>query len=294
MPAPRPARRDFRFFDTSLDEFLASPLSNLKMELLPTPSKPSQFLTKYELRGYLREHSQHTTVRGCNSFRTCKSEFLCPFCTPKRLHADRASIDGILRGAPSAEFATLTAQHSTADSLMALWDAITGAWAVMSKGKGWDTFRTRHAVSGQIRAFDCTWSAEQGWHPHWHCAFVFEKELTEHALAGFRAELAERWVAALHSLGYSAQAAAQRSEAVRNPAAVAAYLTGTGPFKLSVTDSPSFTPGDLLHAATDGDLAARELWGEYETASLHRRALAGAGAFRTMPRIAQRRVVQFE
>ena len=177
---------------------------------------------------------------------------------------------------------------------MVLWDAITNAWATMTRGKRWDKLRARYGVSGNVRAFDCVWSAEQGWHPHWHCAFVFEKELTEHALAGFRAELAERWVASLHSVGYSGQAAAQRSEAIRNPAAVAAYLTGNSPFKLSDTDSPSHTPGDLLHAATDGDLRAAELWGEYEVASLHRRALAGAGVFRTMPRIAQRRVVKFE
>lgn len=294
VPSTLAARRDFRFFDSSLDEFLLSLLSSQQIPLSPTPKKPSELRTKYELGSYIKQHGLHHKVRTCGLRWQCGNEFLCPFCTPKRLKADRSSIEGLLRVAPSAEFVTLTVHHDADHTLADLWDAITSAWALMTKGKRWDKFRARFGVSGNVRAFDATWSPERGWHPHWHVAFVFEKELSEHKLAGFRAELTERWVAALNAVGHTGQAAAQRSEAIRNPAAVAAYLTGNSPFKLSETALPSYTPGDFLHSATQGDLTAAELWSKYEAASHHRRALAGAGVFRTMPRIAERRVVQFE
>ena len=278
--------------DLSLDDFLSF-LSSPKDTNSPpcSISKSTQVNDKYELRSFLRTHSHHTKVKTCGIRWKCENEFLCPFCTSKRLRTDRDSIADVLRFAPSSEFATLTIGHVSSDPLVQLWDQLTEAWRLTVKGKSWDSFRRRHQVAGYVRSFDLTWSAEDGWHPHFHLAFHFSFSRSETELATFRAELKSRWLASVISAGAEADWSSQDSSSVLNPDAVAGYLTNGGPFKRSDQDSPTFTPGDLLHAAVDGDLRARQLWHEHERASLHRRAVVLAGSFSGADRLPQRRAV---
>jgi hypothetical protein len=196
-----------------------------------------------------------------------------------------------LRSAPSSEFITLTIRHVASDSLLKLWDVLVEAWRLTVKGKPWDSFRRRHQVAGYVRSFDVTWSAENGWHCHWHLTFSFLNLRSEVEPARFRAELTSRWVAAVVNAGGNADESNQESSPIINADAVAAYLTSGGPFRRSDPDSSAFKPGDLLHSAVDGDLRARQLWHELERASLHRRAVVLAGCFSRAARLPQRKAI---
>jgi hypothetical protein len=265
----------------NLDDFLRTLLSSPKDTSSPHPQRLDRDYDDGEVRAFLRTHSQHPRVRTCGIRWQCQNEFLCPFCTPKRLRRDRAAIAEILRGAHSSEFATLTMSHCADDSLGVLWSTLTEAWRLMTKGKGWDQFKNRHGLSGQVKAFDVTWSPDAGWHPHWHLGFSFSGERSDSELIAFRAELATRWVSKLEELGRTASRF-QLSEAIMNTDAVAKYLTDGGPRRRAHPDGISFTLGDLLQSATGGDLRARELVHEFEVASKGRQAISLGGVFYTM------------
>lgn len=266
--------------DLSTDEFLHLLVSPSDTNSPPSSlSKSTQVYDRYELRSFLRTHSHHSKVRTCGIRWKCENEFLCPFCTSKRLRTDRASIADEMRSAPSSEFATLTIGHDPSDPLAQLWSVLTDAWRLTVKGKNWDGFRRRHQVAGYVRSFDLTWSADSGWHPHFHVAFSFMNLRSEIEQATFRSQLKARWVSAVARAGGVATEAIQDCSPVLNADAVASYLTDGGPFKRGDQDSPAWTPGDLLHAAVSHDVRAAELWHEFESASLHQRAVQPAGTF---------------
>ncbi|CAN5124229.1 hypothetical protein BH11ACT5_BH11ACT5_02630 [soil metagenome] len=281
QPSPQESRPTRRASFLDGQSTLDSLLSTQRGGVLPTPTKPYEQHSKWELRQQQRAGSSHPTVRKCGYNWRCNNEFLCPFCTMRMLCHDRTAIKGVLRFAPTAEFATLTMAHTLDGLLDEQWSILNRAWARMTKGKAWDTFRARFAVSGYVRSFDCTWSPRTGWHPHWHVILVSRIELNPTELAQLRARLGSQWTRALAAVGGDAGESAQLSEPVRNADAVAAYMTTDGPFKHSDPDSYSYTPLDLLHAATSGDKSAWMLWTEYEDASRGQRAVTLAGVFAT-------------
>lgn len=246
----------------------------------PDHIKSASSITKHELRQFQRDSSHHSRIRNCGLRWKCTNGFLCGYCAEKRRRSDELAIADALRGAPQSEFVTLTMRHGLLDSLSEQWRTLDRAWSKMTSGKAWMSFRTRFSIAGSSRSFDITWSRDEGWHPHFHAAFIFMKILSPSMVAAFRAELAGRWVRCLEGVGASGERYSQTSEAVANPGAVAHYLTDGGPLKRARADPDAWTLGDLLASAIDGSLTALDLVREFERASTGQHAISMHGAFR--------------
>lgn len=118
----------------------------------------------------VHESGQATTA----GLRHCGSLLGCPVCAETGLRTKAGEIDRIVKtliGAGYvAVFLTCTVQHSSKVPL---------DWSFRALRKGWERAFSGRALRkagyvGAIKALDDTWSAKNGWHPHFHAVLLFD------------------------------------------------------------------------------------------------------------------------
>jgi len=161
-----------------------------------------------------------------NGVLSCGSVWMCPLCSPKILVRRAADIDVIMEVAKKRRatvlFVTLTCRHHAFDSPEFTVKLVSGAFGKLLRGRDWagHTGKERErrieagkpvsggkrgdlAYIGMTRVMEVN-HGPNGYHPHIHAGLVFERELTDAEILGFRLWLFDKWNQYLASVGAKA------------------------------------------------------------------------------------------
>jgi hypothetical protein len=192
----------------------------------------------------------------------------------------------VIEAGGSALFLTATGPHRKGDALGPLFDLAARFGHLCLMGRKWKEFQERFGYLGIIRAIEVTYGRppfDNGWHPHVHALFFFDRLLTDAEVVELRTWLFSRWQGVLTTKGFGALHPVSGLDVrrVTEPAGLSEYLAAVeGGWSVGLELArgdlkyKGKTPLDLLALFADtGDLVARALWLEYERVTFGRRAI---------------------
>lgn len=102
----------------------------------------------------------------------CASPWACPVCSAKiaerRAGEIRSAVEQWAAQGGIVLFVTLTVPHKSDDVLSVVLGRFGKALERFRSGRAFDALNKSWGRVGLIRAFECTWGALNGWHPHTH------------------------------------------------------------------------------------------------------------------------------
>ena len=219
---------------------------------------------------------------------SCGSPWACPTCASKiaaaRVVEVGKAVSAHQANGGGAAMLTQTFAHTRADRLETLLEDQQRAWELFRQSRTWRAAKQRYGIEW-IRFRETTWGADNGWHPHFHSAFLTARPLTDDERRELERDLQAAWLAALKGVGRSGLSGIALRLDAWNAHELADYLTkqgntskswgmpeevAGGAFKKGQPHK-RFTPWDLLALAADGDADAYHLWRQYEGATSGRR-----------------------
>ena len=217
---------------------------------------------------------------------TCASPWACPSCAAKIAAGRVVEVDTAVRKHEShgggACMLTTTFAHTRGDRLADLLADQQRAWELFTDRKEWRSAKRDYGLE-IIRFRELTWGTDNGWHPHFHTAFLTSRTLSDQERSKIEADLSKAWISALKKVGRSGLTGIALCLDAWKAEDLADYLTKQGvpstwgmpqelagaAFKKGKPDR--LTPWDLLAQAADGDAGAYRLWCEYEAATKGKR-----------------------
>ncbi len=227
------------------------------------------------------EYSPSSGRARYRKLQTCGSVWVCPVCagivSERRADEVRAGLAALTEAGGSAAFATFTVAHGRGDSLERVLGGFLAAFRRLTAKPSYQRLRKRYGVVGFIRVLEVT-HGRNGWHPHTHVLFCFDRALGDDEVGRFSDEVYPLWESAAAGQGLSMSRpyglhVAPAYGAVEDYLAkfgrpprwdVARELT-KGHIKAgrSLAGSVQLTPMQLLEAAGAGDAACGRLFVEF-------------------------------
>lgn len=104
----------------------------------------------------------------------CGSIWVCPVCAYKKLRRRQEEIKNILKvhndSGCTFSFLTLTVRHHLHQPLTVLINSLQSAWRQITKER---KLKPLFQNSNFIQTLEIRYSENTGWHPHYHCVFMF-------------------------------------------------------------------------------------------------------------------------
>ncbi len=227
------------------------------------------------------EYSPVTGRARYRKLQTCGSVWVCPVCAlivaERRAEEIRLALAKLTADGGSAAFATFTVSHGRGDSLERVLEGFLAAFRYLSSKPSYKRLRARYGVLGYIRVLEVT-NGRNGWHPHTHVLFCFERVLTEGDVERFADEVYPLWESAcareglvmsrrygLHVVPAYGTVEAYLAKFGRSPKWDISREMTKGHVKSgrSVAGSVQLTPMQLLEAAHAGDDHCGRLFAEF-------------------------------
>lgn len=144
---------------------------------------------------------------GFAGLSTCGSPWVCPLCS-RRIAMQRAAevaraIDWAEDQGGMALHLVLTVQHHRGHRLTEVWDANSAGWKRVANGAGWQQFKTRHGVLGNIRAIETEIGDEFGWHVHSHVLLLLDRPVSQDTADAIGEWIWRKWDKGLRKKGFS-------------------------------------------------------------------------------------------
>jgi hypothetical protein len=137
----------------------------------------------------------------------CGSVHTCPVCAAQIARTRQLEVTTLLgrhlAAGGTALFLTLTVPHDVGQPLRELRATVAAAWSALLAGKGWQTLRARHGLTGFVRALEVT-HGRAGYHPHLHVLLFCERRVSDGEQAELHAALFGRWARAVTRAGLRA------------------------------------------------------------------------------------------
>lgn len=266
-----PKRREFVLDNGGADEARSARfmLQNASRRLLPEV-RVSTCLRKLAGGSYV-QLLQHEETNRCHfgGLSTCGSPWTCPVCSAKiserRKLEIRSAVDTHVAAGGGVEMITLTVRHGRMDVLKEMMGRLRKALRSMREHRTYKDLRRDFGVLGSIRALEVTHGQANGWHPHFHELWLFDKPLTIRQRMSLRSLLYSVWSRTSVAAGLPAPNR-QRGVHIQPAKSAAEYIAkwGTEPrweigselTKANSKRSRSIkgrTPFDLLRDYADGD-----------------------------------------
>ncbi len=227
------------------------------------------------------EYSPVTGRARYRKLQTCGSVWVCPVCAlivaERRAEEIRLALAALTAAGGSAAFATFTVSHGRGDSLERVLEGFLAAFRYLSSKPSYKRLRARYGVVGYIRVLEVT-NGRNGWHPHTHVLFCFERVLSEGDVERFADELYPLWQSAcareglvmsrqygLHVVPAYGTVEAYLAKFGRSPKWDISREMAKGHVKSgrSVAGVVQLTPMQLLEAAHAGDDRCGRLFAEF-------------------------------
>jgi hypothetical protein len=207
--------------------------------------------------------------------------WVCPVCAlivaERRAEEIRLALAQLTADGGSAAFATLTVSHGRGDSLERVLEAFLAAFRYLASKPSYKRLRKLYGVLGYIRVLEVT-HGRNGWHPHSHVLFCFERVLTDAEVSAFEEALYPLWESACSRQGLVMNRR-HGLQVVPSYGSVEAYLAKFGRLPRwdisremakghvkagrSLAGEMQLTPMQLLEAAETGDSRCGRLFVEF-------------------------------
>lgn len=211
---------------------------------------------------YNREHQK----AHYKNLMVCGSVWLCAVCASKISERRKNElIQGVNNHDLGLAMVTFTMRHSAGDSLKENLDILQEAILRLVSGGWFQRFKSRWGLIGSVTNLEITYG-ENGWHPHKHLLYFFDREISSYDLQVMRSELVKRYLYLLDILGGSAldRVACDVVEAKTEKQKIAEYMAKTEktPWGIEAEMTKShvkMSPGgglsfwELLKRASDGE-----------------------------------------
>lgn len=136
---------------------------------------------------------------------TCGSPWTCPVCSAKiserRKVEIRSAVDTHVAAGGGVEMITLTIRHGRMDVLSDMMSSLKQALRITRAHRDYKNLRRDFGVVGSIRALEVTHGQANGWHPHFHDLWLFDRPLTTRQRDSLRRILYAIWSAASVAAG---------------------------------------------------------------------------------------------
>jgi hypothetical protein len=227
------------------------------------------------------EYSPSTGRARYRNLQTCGSVWVCPVCAlivaERRAEEIRLGLAALTAAGGSAAFATFTVSHGRGDSLERVLEGFLVAFRHLTGKPSYARLRKRSGVVGFVRVLEVT-HGRNGWHPHVHVLFCFDRVLTEAEVTAFADALYPLWESAcareglvmsrqygLHVVPAYGTVEAYLAKFGRSPKWDISREMTKGHVKSgrSVAGSVQLTPMQLLEAAHAGDDRCGWLFAEF-------------------------------
>lgn len=240
---------------------------------------------------------------GYAGLASCGSVWACPVCNSRiqavrRLEVGTALSWGLDTG--GAAFGAYTLRHHAGSPLDGTWRGLTKCWQAVARDKTVRTLRSSLGLVGTIRAAEVT-HGENGWHPHLHPVHLFDRPVSDDAVAALHSAQFAAWSRAAIRYGFqvpSMQAqdlhrvtGAQAHQELGDYFVKASYTPTREAVGWEMTSTQTKsrsrghgrTPWQLLAAVyQDGDADALDLWHQWEADSKGKRALTWSRGLRKL------------
>ena len=218
----------------------------------------------------------------------CGSPWSCPLCAPVVRRFRAGEVDDMLAEAFSrgwsALLVTSTVPHKRLDALAERLACMAMVGGQVRSGAPWvKRRRDQLGFRGAISALDLTLSNRNGWHPHNHSIWLFDRELTAAEIADFRAWHFGRLVSICERKGFGTPDPRAFDVRVVGSTDVAGYVAKfdgawSAGAELARSDlkrgADRLTPFDLLTwLVKTGEVKPLRLWHEYEQATAGKRSV---------------------
>jgi hypothetical protein len=114
-----------------------------------------------------------------HGLQTCALPWLCAVCAPKIAERRAAEIEGAMTVCKAQGgqvlMPTFTAPHTRLDKLADTLNAIKKALRTMTMARDYKQLHARLSVQGRIIATEVTHGEANGWHPHFHELWFFDR-----------------------------------------------------------------------------------------------------------------------
>jgi hypothetical protein len=168
----------------------------------------------------------------------------------------------------------LTFPHHPGQRLKALKKALYGSWGAAVSGRRRYTLRERYGLVGFIRAFEAT-HGKNGWHPHFHILWFFERPLTPQELASFEQTIFDAYAKGITDRGLERPlrglCEVRPITGLNDGNKLGHYLAKVAGFEMGRSDlkqgdhEKGLNPFEILDRfGTGGDLDDYALWHEWE------------------------------
>lgn len=231
--------------------------------------------------------------------RRCGSVWFCLGCASK-IYAERRlelqqAFDYFQGKDKTYSFVTLTFPHTNKETLTDTMERLGQAVRSLRTGKAWTLFKQRYGLEHIIRATEVTYSEANGWHPHFHMLFIYDRKSISSADAqGIEDYLRDRWSRICIKYGFIASEQKRLDHLLRG----VDVKTGLNPVdweymaKIKVWEMASTTtktprrlghlsPWEVFELARSGVKKFRDLWWDFMT------AMRGRAAIRWSPGLKQ-------
>ncbi len=145
------------------------------------------------------EYSPLTGRARYRKLQTCGSVWVCPVCAlivaERRAEEIRLALAKLTAEGGSAAFATFTVSHGRGDSLERVLEGFLAAFRHLTGKPSYARLRKRYGVVGYVRVLEVT-HGRNGWHPHTHVLFCFERVLSDGDIERFADEVYPLWESA--------------------------------------------------------------------------------------------------
>lgn len=232
----------------------------------------------------LKENSRTKNV-SFGGLQTCQLTKVCPACSKKESFLEaiavRAAQRACLGRGGTVLLLTLTIPHEVGEALSDLLTLLNSVYKSLRKCKAFQIQRKQGLFIGDIKKLEATYSAQNGWHPHYHLLLFLNHRLSPSAVEDLRVQLANTWSKAFSKakrFAHVSEHAFDRGVHISDEAGADGYLDTyltKSPLNESNVDLSSFeqsgdgqayTPGDLMRLASKGNKRAAELVQEYGAA----------------------------
>ena len=168
---------------------------------------------------------------------TCALSWLCSVCAPKIAERRSAEIEYAMTVCKAQGgqvlMPTFTAPHQRKDALAETLDRIKKALRSMGQSRRYREMQDRLAVAGRIIATEITHGEANGWHPHFHELWFFERAGVN--LVDLEAELYVMWRKACLKVGLG-EPSRKHGVVVQDGSRAAQYVSKMGDKEWGLAD----------------------------------------------------------
>lgn len=238
--------------------------------------------------------------------RRCGSVWFCRGCASKIYGVRRQELQKAFEFFQGKDktfsFVTLTHPHTNQETLADTMVRLSAAVSAFRMGKAWTLFKGKYDLEHIIRALEVTYSERNGWHPHFHMLFVYDrKSMTKQEADDIENFIRDRWHRICIKYGLVVSEKNRRDHLVRGVEVKTGlnlvdwdYMAKVKVWEMASTTTKTprqethMSPWDIFERAKNGEAKFQALWWDFMSAMKGRAAIRWSNGLKKLVGIGEK------